>query len=114
MARLSGHTSYVWSVAWSPDGATRASGSGDFTVRVWDTAPLKNRYDARREAAALRPEGERLVERLWREKNDPGEVVEALRADQALDEPLRQAALRGVLRRALPPDAAPVNPHDLP
>ena len=29
------------------------------------------RYQARREAEALRPEAERLVEQLWRQKNDP-------------------------------------------
>jgi predicted NACHT family NTPase len=104
VARLQGHTSYVWSLAFSPDGATLASGSGDFTVRLWDTAPLKTRYQARREAAALRPEAERLVEQLWRQKkNDPAAVVDALRADQALGEPLRQAALRAVLRREAPP-----------
>ena len=80
VARLPGHTSYVWSLAFSPDGATLASGSGDFTVRLWDTAPLKARYQARHEAEALRPEAERLVAKLWREKNDPAEVVEALRA----------------------------------
>ena len=114
MARLPGHTSYVMSLAFSPDGATLVSGSGDSTVRLWDTAPLKTRYQARREAAALRPEAEWLVGRLWREKNDPAEVVEALRADQALGEPLRQAALRAVLRKALPPEAAPVKPHDPP
>ncbi len=114
VARLSGHTSYVWSVAWSPDGTTLASGSGDFTVRLWDTAPLKNRYDARRAAAALRPEAERLVGQLWRQKNDPAAVVEALRADGALSEPLRQAALREVLRRAQPPQAAPGKPTDPP
>ena len=94
VARLQGHTSYVWSLAFSPDGATLASGSGDITVRLWDTAPLKTRYQARREAEALRPEAERLVESLWRQKNDPAEVVEALRADRVLSEPLRQAALR--------------------
>ncbi len=107
VVRLAGHTSYVWSLAFSPDGATLASGSGDATVRLWDTAPLKTRYQARREAAALRPEAERLVEQLWREKNDPAEVVAALRADRALSEALRQAALRAVLRRAQPPEAAP-------
>jgi WD40 repeat protein/serine/threonine protein kinase len=101
VARLPGHASYVWSLAFSPDGTTLASGSGDFTVRLWDTAPLRVRYQARREAAALRPEAESLVERLWREKNGPTEVVEALRTDRALSEPLRQAALREVLRRAL-------------
>jgi WD40 repeat protein len=105
-ARLQGHTDYVWSLAFSPDGATLVSGSGDFTVRLWDTAALKVRYQARREAGALRPEAERLVESLWRHKHDPADVVAALRADRALSEPLRQAALRAVLRRAAPPEAA--------
>jgi WD40 repeat protein len=113
-ARLPGHTDYVWSLAFSPDGATLVSGSGDFTVRLWDTAPLKVRYQARREAEALRPEAERLVESLWRQKTDPAEVVEALRADRALSEPLRQAALRALLRRAQPPQAAPGKPPDPP
>ena len=94
MARLPGHASYIWSLAFSPDGATLASGSGDFTVRLWDTAPLKTRYEARREAAALRPEAQRLIEQLWRQKNDRAAVGEALRADPALSEPLRHAALR--------------------
>jgi hypothetical protein len=93
---------------------TLASGSGDFTVRLWHTAPLKTRYQARREAAALRPEAGRLVEQLWREKNDPAAGLEALRADGALSAPLRQAALRAVLRRARPPEAAPDNPNGPP
>jgi WD40 repeat protein/predicted Ser/Thr protein kinase len=114
VARLPGHTNYVWSLAFSPDGATLVSGSGDFTVRLWDTAPLKTRYQARREAEALRPEAERLVEQLWRQKNEPAAVVEAVRADRALSEPLRRAALRDVLRRAQPPEAAPGKPQDPP
>jgi len=109
MARLPGHTNYIWSLAWSPDGATLVSGSGDATVRLWDTAPLRTRYQARREAEKLRPEAERLVERLWQQKNNMDEVVEALRGDRALSEPLRHASLRAVLRRALPREAAPGN-----
>jgi WD40 repeat protein/serine/threonine protein kinase len=101
VARLRGHTSYVWSLAFSPDGMTLASGSGDFTVRLWDTARLKARYQARRDAEALRPDAERLVLRLRREKNDPARIVEALRLDQTLSEPLRHAALRLVLRKSL-------------
>jgi WD40 repeat protein len=110
VARLHGHRRLVSSLAFSPDGATLASGSADNTVRLWDTAPLKARYRGRREAEALRPEADRRVEALWREKNDPAEVVDALRADPALSEPLRQAALRAVLRRAIPPETAPGNP----
>ena len=55
-----------------------------------------------------RPNG--WCESLWRQKNDPAGVVDALRADRVLSEPLRQAALRAVLRRAQPPETAPGNP----
>jgi WD40 repeat protein/predicted Ser/Thr protein kinase len=110
VVRLPGHTSYVWSLAFSPDGATLASGSGDATVRLWDTAPLRTRYQARHEVEALRPEADRLVERLWRQKDVPAAVVDALRADTVLSEPLRQAALRAVLRRAQPPGSAAGEP----
>jgi WD40 repeat protein len=36
LARLEGHTSCVYSIAFSPDGMRIASGSLDHTVRVWD------------------------------------------------------------------------------
>eukprot|EP00743_Colponemidia_sp_Colp-15_P003696 GILK01003988.1.p1 GENE.GILK01003988.1~~GILK01003988.1.p1 ORF type:complete len:339 (+),score=47.11 GILK01003988.1:40-1017(+) len=32
---LNGHTDRVWSLAWSPDGSTLASSSGDKTIRLW-------------------------------------------------------------------------------
>jgi hypothetical protein len=103
VARLPGHTSYIWSLAYSPDGETLVSGSGDFTVRLWDTAPLAKRYQARREAESLRPEAERLVEKLFQEKKDAAEVVAVVQADRSLSEPQRHAALRAVLRAVMRP-----------
>ncbi len=35
---LAGHSGTVWSIAYSPDGTTIATGSGDNTVRLWDAA----------------------------------------------------------------------------
>ena len=98
-ARLPGHTSYVWSLAFSPDGTTLISGSGDSSVRVWDTEPLRVRYQARWAAEALRPQAERLVEELFQEKKEAALVVAAVRADRSLSEHQRHAAIRAVLRR---------------
>jgi hypothetical protein len=76
------------------------SGSGDGTVRIWDTAPPTWRYKARREAESLRPEADRLVAGLFAELGQAAKVVTRLRADASLNEPLRNAALRAVMNRA--------------
>ena len=77
------------------------SGSGDGTVRLWDTEPLTQRYQARRAAAALQPEADRLVQALFREKNsDADAVAAALRENHSLSEAQTHAALRAMLRRS--------------
>lgn len=41
LARLKGHTDWVQSVGWHPDGKLLASGSADRTVRIWDVQASK-------------------------------------------------------------------------
>jgi hypothetical protein len=47
----------------------------------------------------LRPEAERLVEKLFKETKDAAEVAAAIRADRSLSEAQRHAALRALLQR---------------
>ncbi|WIA08221.1 hypothetical protein OEZ85_007669 [Tetradesmus obliquus] len=40
---LEGHTDRVWHLAWSPDGTSLASCSGDRTVRIWQQSRIEGR-----------------------------------------------------------------------
>ena len=76
-ATLTGHVSWVRSVAISPDGQTLASGSGDKTVKLWSLSNGEVRHTLRGHSAwvrsvAISPDGQTLAScsndqtiRLW-------------------------------------------------
>ncbi len=98
VAVLPGHKAYVHAVGFSPDGTMLVSASGDGTVRVWDSVPPGNRRRNLQRLKQLRREAELMVDRLLDELGDPLTVADHLRADTALTNSLRQAALRVLLR----------------
>jgi WD40 repeat protein len=62
-----GHTSSVWSVAFSPDGKQIVSGSSDNSIRVWDAVsgdvvvgPLKG-HTSSVLSVAFSPDGKQIV-----------------------------------------------------
>ncbi|MEM7204582.1 MAG: serine/threonine-protein kinase [Planctomycetota bacterium] len=100
VARLAGHTDYVNSVALDPAGERVITGSGDTTVRVWETAPLADRYHARRQYEVI---ASRLRDRVADLVGTVGtvEAIRVLAADPALSPREREIAAQLCVRRAL-------------
>jgi WD40 repeat protein len=98
VARLGGHQDYVHGLAWRADSQQLISCSGDHTIRIWDTQPLKDRVQARRERQSILAEVEPMVQRLFAELGDAGKVVEKVKTDDLLSGRARQIALQVALR----------------
>ena len=65
-----GHTDHVWSVAFSPDGQTLASGSWDNTIRLWDTHTVQHKITLIGDTGdigsiAFSPDGQTLASGSW-------------------------------------------------
>ena len=69
-AIFEGHTDFVWSVAFSPDGQTLASGSWDGKIRLWNLRTLQHEttligHSSQVRSVAFSPDGQTLASGSW-------------------------------------------------
>ncbi len=87
-------------MAFSPDGKKLISGSGNTTVRVWDTEPYSVLANERKRRAAIVELAEPLVSDLFEKLGEPSEVVSALRADNELTGRFREVSYQLTLKKS--------------
>jgi Tol biopolymer transport system component len=106
VAQLGGHTSYIYSLAWSPDGTQLVSSSGDRTVRLWDTRPLAEQVTAIRARAAAVSRIQPRVARALADARNPQAALDALMKTDGLTPRERELAWQVAVALAFPKAAA--------
>ncbi len=77
------------------------SGSGDGTVRIWETSPLAQRLASVRAAESMRPSAKAIVDTVFAEEPDPSVAIKRIKTNADLTPVLRQQALNMALRRSV-------------
>ena len=78
------------SIALSPDGKTIAAGTYGNGIRLWESTTPAGGYELRWNAEATR----KVVDELYKETGFHSEVIDRLKADKTLAEPVRKVALQ--------------------
>lgn len=116
LLELRGHAFGIESLSFSKDGTKLLSGDlGGLlggNLRVWDSAPSRERRRAATRLELARDEVERVVSEMLSRSPDAVEVASALRKAESLDPLHRRAALQIALEPPLPESGITRDPFD--